>query len=80
MEDLTILFFLLAIGVYILQLFLKRTDKGMELALVTLVLGVSSLACCVTDPSLREEITGTIPMIISFLIIGHSIANMIWRT
>lgn len=79
MEDLTLLFFLLMIGFYILQLLLKKSGRAGELIMGTFLLSICAIVCILTDDSLMQDVKTTIPIFPSVFILLHSIVNLIWK-
>lgn len=79
MEDLTLLFFLLMIGFYILQMILKKSGHASELQFATLLLSICAIVCILTDESLMLDVKTTIPIFPSVFILLHTIVSMIWK-
>jgi len=79
MEDLTLLFFLLMIGFYILQMILKKSGRASELQFATLLLSICAIVCILTDESLMLDVKTTIPIFPSVFILLHTIVSMIWK-
>lgn len=77
MEDLTILFFLLMIGTYLLQMFLKKTDRNMEIRMCTIILSICAICSIITDDSLMAEELGYLPIFPSVFILLHSIVGLL---
>lgn len=79
MEDLTLLFFLLMIGFYILSMLLKKSGRAGELMMGTLLVSICAIVCILTDSSLMQDVKTTIPIFPSVFILLHTIINMIWK-
>lgn len=77
MEDLTILFFLLMIGTYLLQVFLKKTERNLELKMCTILFSICAICCIVTDDTLAEAELGYLPIFPSVFILLHSIVGLL---
>lgn len=76
MNDLTVLFFLLMIGIYLLQLILKKSDRAMEWGMCTILFSICAICCILTDSSLREENIGFLPIFPAIFILLHSIVGL----
>ena len=79
MEELTLIFFLLMIGFYILNLLLKKSGHGAELIMATILMSICSIACILTDDTLMQDVQSTLPIFPSVFILLHSIVNLIWK-
>lgn len=79
MEDLTLLFFLLMIGFYILSMLMKKSGRAGELLMGTFLLSICSIVCILTDETLMQDIKTTIPIFPSVFILLHTIINSIWK-
>lgn len=77
MEDLTILFFLLMIGVYLIQLILKKAEKSFELVMCTILFAICSICCIITDDTLRGDTIGLLPIFPTVFIMLHSIVRLL---
>lgn len=76
MDDFTLLFFLLMIGIYLLQLVLNKSDRGNEIRMITILFAICSICCIITDESLREDTIGLLPLFPSIFILGHSVVGL----
>lgn len=79
MEELTLIFFLLMIGFYILNLLLKKSGYGTELIMATILMSICAIACILTDETLMLDVQSTLPIFPSVFILLHSIVNLIWK-
>ena len=79
MEELTLIFFLLMIGFYILNLLLKKSGHGTELIMATILMSICAIACILTDDTLMLDVQSTLPIFPSVFILLHSIVNLIWK-
>lgn len=79
MNDLTLLFFMLTIGVYLLSLFLKNTDRADEVRMCNITLGICAICCILTDESLKGSEIGLLPLFPTVFILAHSIVGLLRR-
>ena len=79
MNDLTLLFFMLTIGVYVLSLFVKNLDRGDEVRLCNMMLAICAICCIVTDSDLMGDEIGLLPLFPVIFILAHSVGGLIRR-
>lgn len=79
MNDLTLLFFMLTIGVYVLSLFVKNIDRADEVRLCTMMLSICAICCIVTDDSLMTDEIGLLPIFPTVFIMAHSVVGLLKR-
>jgi len=79
MDDLTLLFFMLTIGVYVLSLFVKNIDRADEVRLCTMMLSICAICCIVTDDSLMTDEIGLLPIFPTVFIMAHSVVGLLKR-
>ena len=77
MDDLTLLFFLLMIGIYLLQLILSKSERGNEIRMITILFAICSVCCIITDESLKGDTIGLLPLFPSVFILLHSIVGLL---
>lgn len=66
MESLTLLFFLLMMGIFILCVFKRR----MELKFLTLIVGVFAMLTALTDPELGDDVMYLLPLDVLIVLIS----------
>ncbi len=79
MQDLTLLFFLLMIGVYILQILMKRTDRRNEMIYLTILMSICAISCIVMDEDCTTDMIGMLPIFPSVFILLHSIIGLLGK-
>lgn len=77
MDELTLLFFLLMIGIYILQLILLKSEHTMEIKMCTILFAICSICCVLTDETLQGDTIGLLPLFPSVFILLHSIVGLL---
>lgn len=71
------LFFLLMIGVYMINLILAKSERAMELKMCTILFAICSICCVITDESLKGDTIGLLPLFPSVFILLHSIVGLL---
>ena len=79
MNELTMLFFLLTIGVYVLSLFIRNNDRADEVKICTMMLSICAICCIVTDSELMGDEVGLLPIFPTVFILAHSVVGLIRR-
>lgn len=79
MQELTLLFFLLMIGVYLLQILTKRTDKRNEMIFLTILMSICAISCIVMDEDCTTDMIGMLPIFPSVFILLHSIIGLLGK-
>lgn len=79
MQELTLLFFLLMIGVYILQILMKRTDRRNEMIYLTILMSICAISCIVMDEECTTDMIGMLPIFPSVFILLHSIIGLLGK-
>lgn len=79
MQELTLLFFLLMIGVYLLQILTKRTDKRNEMIFLTILMSICAISCIVLDEDCTTDMIGMLPIFPSVFILLHSIIGLLGK-
>ena len=73
------MFFLLMIGVYILQILMKRTDRRNEMIYLTILMSICAISCIVMDEDCTTDIIGMLPIFPSVFILLHSIIGLLGK-
>lgn len=73
------MFFLLMIGVYLLQILTKRTDKRNEMIFLTILMSICAISCIVLDEDCTTDMIGMLPIFPSVFILLHSIIGLLGK-
>ena len=79
MQELTLLFFLLMIGVYLLQILTKRSDRRNEMIFLTILMSICAISCIVMDEDCTTDMIGMLPIFPSVFILLHSIIGLLGK-
>lgn len=79
MQDLTLLFFLLMIGVYLLQILSRRAEKRNEMIFLTILMSICAISCILMDEECTSDMIGMLPIFPSVFILLHSIIGLLGK-
>lgn len=79
MQDITLLFFLLMIGVYLLQILMRNAEKRNDMVFLTILMSICAVSCIVMDEDCTTDIIGMLPIFPSVFILLHSIIGLLGK-